>query len=505
MFVHGGCASKRNAPESQPVPQEALTSDTVTQRLLREQQERERADSITRAAQQAAAQPQAVATPAPRPPSAPAERCILDLTNLPGTQMAANRDPVTGRYFTVVSGGLRGQCRGQMITIEADSAESYDQARMYILIGNVKYREPRVSIDASRAVYYQSEERLVLQNNVHALMHRSGATLDGPHVEYFRAVRGLRARDRVVATQRPRLTYVEKDSTGRPLAPVVLRANMITGEGDSTFIASNEVRLERQDVLASGDSGYLDAARQFARLMKGPVIESRGPQAYTLRGRTIDMFGATRQLERVIAVDSASARSSQFTLVADTIDMRVSLNRLQRAFAFGPAGAHVTTPERDVIADSLDIVMPNQRIRELRAVGKAYAESDPDSNKVRTDERDWIRGDTVIARFDSVAAGDTSSSPRLLELVASGEASAYYQVPGDSAHRDKPGINYTRGRVIRLEMAQGQVETVSVLDKVSGVFLEPVNEADVPPNQGRNRSRPGTPPVRPPARRPPQK
>jgi hypothetical protein len=217
----------------------------------------------------------------------------------------------------------------------------------------------------------------------------------------------------------------------------------------------------------------LDANHRFARLMKGPVIESRGEEPFTLRGRVVDLFGTARQIDRVLAIDSARAASSEFDLEADTIDLRTRDRRLQRAFAFGTTGAYATTPDRDILADSLDIVMPDQRIRELRAIGKAYAESDPDTLKIRTEERDWMRGDTVIARFDSVARGD-STRPRLIDLFAAGEASAYYQVAADSVDRSRPGINYITGRVIRLGFQNGEVETVSVTDQVSGVYLTPL-------------------------------
>jgi lipopolysaccharide export system protein LptA len=432
---------------------------------------------------------------------------VLDVESVQGRSMIL-RDPVTGRYSTFYGGGFQGRCRGQNITIESDSLESYGQNELHILIGNVKYREDAVAIDAARATYYRTEERLLLEEAVHAVLPRSGATLDGPRVEYFRAVRGIRQQPRFVATQRPTLTYVEKDSLGNPSPPVMMNANTITGEGDSTFFGSGQVRIVRQELVATGDSAVFDGARRFARLLRDPVIRSEGAQAYTLRGRVIDLFGATRQLDRVVAIDSASATSRDFTLRSDTLDLRVRDNRLSRAFAFGPQGARATTQAQDVVADSLDIIMPDQRIQELRAVGKAFAESEPDTSRIRTDERDWLRGDTVIARFDSVRVRGDTAQPKMRELFANGNASAYYQIAADTANRTRPGISYSRGRAIRLQFANGEVETVSVLDSASGVFLEPAGDSagasGVRPGQ-RPPARPAVPPVRPPGslRRPP--
>jgi hypothetical protein len=433
----------------------------------------------------------------PAPPAPPGaapdatQRCILDIESGQG-RLYSVRDPISGKYTTYVGGGFRGRCRGQDITIESDSVESYDQNQMHILIGNVRYREPRVAIDAQRATYFRAEERIVMEVAVHAVMVKSGATLDGPRVEYFRAVRNVRDRSRFVATARPMLTYVERDSAGQARPPLVMRSNSIISDGDSTYFAIGRVELIRTDLVALGDSAYLDASRRFARLMKEPVIESKGAQPYTLRGRVIDLFGATGQVDRVLALDSASAVSKEFTLRSDTIDLRVRQNQLERAFAFGPAGARATTTDRDVVADSLDILMPNQRIRELRAIGKAYAESAPDTARMLSEERDWLRGDTVVTRFDSLPASDTTSRPRIRELVAAGNASALYQVPPDSGGaRGRPGINYVRGGEIRLEFAGGEVATVTVKDKVAGVYLEP--RADTAAAR-----RPARPPARPP-------
>jgi hypothetical protein len=436
--------------------------------------------------------PKADAAPAPE------RRCTLDLLNRPETRFQRVIDPVTGKAFVYLGGGLVGNCRGQNINIVADSAESYEASDLHILIGNVEYREDKYTITSKRATYYKSEERLVFQDSVRAKLTKDAATLEGPHLEYLRAIRGLRDKARVVATQRPLLTYIEKDSLGKELPPITMLSNTIIGEGDSTFIGVGDVRIERTDVLATGDSAMLDGARRFSRLMKGPVVQSRGEDPFTLKGRVIDLFGEARELDRVVAVDSASAVSDQFNVVSDTIDLRLEDRKLNRAFAFGPSGARATNPDRDIIADSLDIIMPNQQIRELRAVGKAFAESDPDTVKIRSVERDWIRGDTLIALFDSLAPADTSQ-PDVRELFASGQASAYYQVAADSTNRSRPGINYVTGRIIRLVFKDKEVETVTVTDQVSGVYLAPL-----PADSAARRAAPGARPPDPTTRRPPR-
>jgi hypothetical protein len=264
------------------------------------------------------------------------------------------------------------------------------------------------------------------------------------------------------------------------------------------------VELDRTDLSARGDSASLDNTRQFSRLMKEPFIQSKGENAFTLKGRVIDLFGRTRAVERVYATDSATAVSQDLTLTADTIDLRVRDNKLQRAHAFGSTGASAVSPERTIVADSLDIIMPDQRIRELHAVGQAFAETDPDSTKIRSQERDWLRGDTIVARFDSIPASDTAKKPVIRELIATGDASSYYQIPSNEQDKDKPGINYVRGGQIRVDFNEQEVSTVTVFDQASGVYLEPVTDTSTATQKKaparRSQQRPATRPA--PIRRP---
>ncbi len=500
LLVAGACGRSGG-----PRPRATLppVADSVAERIARDSTVKAREDSIRAAAtppDTAPAAPTPVLPPKTESPPEAERRCVLDLTNTGETRMVFIEDKVTGKRFTVLGGGLVGQCRGQNIHITADSAESYEVNDLHILIGNVKYRETKYAIDAQRATYFRAEERLLFQDSVHAVMAQDAATLDGPQLEYFRPVRGLRTRERIVATQRPRLTYVEKDSAGNDQPPIVVIGNTILGEGDSTFYAMGDVRLERTDLEATGDSAMLDGARRFSRLMKGPVVISKGSRPFTLRGRVIEMYGAARQVDRVVALDSASAVAKEFTVISDTLDLRIADRKLSRAFAFGPSGAHATTSGRDIIADSLDIIMPDQRIRELRAIGKAFAESDPDTVRILSDERDWIRGDTLISRFDSVAANDTTQPP-IRDLYAAGDASAFYQVRADSGNRSRPGINYVTGRIIRLAFKDREVETVTVTDQATGVYLAPL-PADSVRRPPATRRPPGAATTTPDPRRP---
>jgi hypothetical protein len=166
--------------------------------------------------------------------------------------------------------------------------------------------------------------------------------------------------------------------------------------------------------------------------------------------------------------------SDDIDLKSDTVDLRVRDSRVEHAYAWGPSRATATSPERDVIADSIEAIMPEQRIRELHALRRAVARSLPDSTKIASKERDFLSGDTIVARFDTLARQDTAHNPPVKQIVAVGNASSLYQIASSQAQgRDsQPGINYVRGRRITVDFDSSQVQTVTVTDSATGVYLE---------------------------------
>jgi hypothetical protein len=168
----------------------------------------------------------------------------------------------------------------------------------------------------------------------------------------------------------------------------------------------------------------------------------------------------------------------------------------------------VTSQSQNMIADSLDVRMPGQRIREVHALRNAYAEGRPDSTKFRADTTDWLRGDTIIAHFDSIPAADTTKGPDIRRLVASDSASAYYHVaPSDTSLR-RPAINYVKGREITVDFDERRVTSIAVEGRVAGVYLEPAaidtTQRRANPRTGAPAQQRGRPPVTsaPGARRP---
>src|SRR5690606_35960609 len=129
----------------------------------------------------------------------------------------------SGARETYAGGGVRYSCRGQGVMLEADSTRFNEDSRILHLVGNVRYREPRASLDANRMTYYLDEEWLIAEGRVQASLP-TGSTMNGPYVEYYRAVPRVRPVSRTIATNRPTLTLVQRDSTGAVQPPVTVVA-----------------------------------------------------------------------------------------------------------------------------------------------------------------------------------------------------------------------------------------------------------------------------------------
>jgi len=428
------------------------------------------------------------------------KNCDLEFPTGTNTQ-ARQVELAPGNTVIYLGRGVRAYCIGQGNNLTADSAEYYQaQGRLY-LVGNVHYTEPRATVTSNTMTYYQNDNHLHAEGNVIAVTS-SGSVLRGPSADYYR-VTPARPLTRLYAPGRPTILLVQKDTTGRGRPPDTAHviANQITMDGDSLVYAAGKVQITRPDLQANGDSAFLDSGRDFARLMREPQVQGKGQRQFTLTGEVIDVYSRNRQVERVVATPKGHALSQDLELVADSIDLRVQGNQLQRAVAWGKTRARAVSPDREILADSIDAIMPQQRIREVRAVRNAYAESTPDSGIVST-QRDWMRGDTIVAHFDSLAPGDSATKPKVREIVADGHAQSFYQMKSSNGPANKPSINYVTGRIIDILFEERKVATVTVTDQASGVMVEPVTAAATakPAATTNQQAKPTTPP-KPPIRR----
>ena len=403
----------------------------------------------------------------------PGSRCIIQFQGTGNTRTNLIKLP-SGKFNAYVGGGSVATCEGQDVRLVSDSTEYYGDQRLMYLIGSVHYTDARAKVDADRMTYWMEEEHIRAEGNVFAVL-ASGTTMRGPVADYYRAVKPIRSEAMLVATGRPLLKVVQRDTiTGKPTDTVNVVADRITSVADSLVYAGGDVRITRPELFATGDSAFMDQGTGIARLMRKPTVEARRSRPFTLSGGVIDVFSTNRLVNRIVATPNGHATSQDLQLSADSVDLRVHNNELERAMAWGKTRAHATSPDRDILADSIDALLPNQRVRQIRAVGSAYATSIPDTATIKTTDRDWMRGDTLIATFDTAGRRDSSHTPPVKTIIARNHARAYYHVK-NAAAKDRPGVNYVTGKDIDINFINGGVDTVKVRERASGVYVEAVD------------------------------
>jgi hypothetical protein len=412
---------------------------------------------------------------------APSGRCALNLTF--DRALTSQRLP-SGQRNAFTGGNVVARCPAQNLVLRSDSLESYGDEGRIVFIGNADYSEPRLKLKAETITYFQREERILAVQNVRATLP-AGSTLRGPQVEFLRAVPRVRPQQSATAIGRPTITLIERDAQGRAQPPVEVTGTAIFLQGDSIVSAVGQVVVVRPELTATGDSLFANSGSGLLRLMRNPKITGTKGRPFTLVGETVDLLSRQRKLERVIAKNAAEANSEDLNLKADTIDLRVNQDLLQRAIAWGRSRARATSPTQSMLADSIDVRMPAQRVRELHAVRGASAEGAPDTTKFRTTDKDRLTGDTIIARFDSVPARDTATKPRIRQLVAIGSAkslaTSLQHLPPRDSSLCVPAINYVRGRLITVDFDSSRVSTVTVKDQdqAGGLYIEPNPDSTV--------------------------
>jgi lipopolysaccharide export system protein LptA len=402
----------------------------------------------------------------------------------------------SGEYNNFIGGGIVVRCPAKRITLRADSAEIYGDEHRIFFVGHVHYVEPRLEMSSDFLTYYQLEERILAAGNVDGRLP-TGSKLRGPQVDYRRVAPRVRTRAQTLATGRPTVMIVQKDSTGKEQPPIEVVANTIFMDGDSLIYGSGRVQITRPEIIATSDSAFINSGTEIMQLMRNPIVNGTKSRPFQLVGERIDLFSKDRKLQRVISAARARATSQDLTLRADTIDLRVAADLLERAYAWGASRANANSSSQNMIADSLDVHMPGQRVREVRALRKAFAEGRPDST-IHADTTNWIRGDTIVAYFDTLPPVDTSKGPEIQKLVSTLNAQAFYNLAPSDTSLHRPAVNYVKGRRITINFDEQKVANIAVDEKVAGIYIEPSNDT----THTRTNSRPGTnrTPARTPAR-----
>lgn len=412
--------------------------------------------------------------------AAPTGRCQFEFDNTPETSVQSFQLP-SKQYNHFLGRGVVARCPKQGIVLKSDSLEIYGDEGRSFFIGHVDYRDTRLKLKSDQLTYFQREERILAINNVDAQLP-TGSSLKGPSLEFFRPIPKVRPKQQGIAIGRPTMSIIDKDAQGKPQPPVNLTGNTIWLNGDSIVASSGNVVIVRPELTATGDSLYLDGGPGLLRIMRNPRMVGTKGRPFTLTGETIDLLTRKKKLERILAKNKGVAVSEDLNLRSDTIDLRVTDDLLQRAIVWGKSRAFATSPSQTISADSIDVVMPAQKLREMHAIRGASALGLPDTSKftLTPDDRyDRLTGDTIVAQFDSIPAGDTVTKPRIRELVAINNATSYQHLAPQDTSLRLPAINYVCGKRITVTFDSAKVHHVEVQTSdppCGGAYAEP--EAD---------------------------
>jgi len=416
------------------------------------------------------------AAPAPRP-VASGQRCVFQIDNV-DRQGAVNETPAGTNYFA--GGNVQLSCRSTQISMRSDSVAAY-AGNVVQFIGHVQYRDSSLTMDADRGTYYKAGERWEARGNVQTHNLVTGSTLTGPSLDYYRVVKGVRDTLEMYAVGRPTINYVESDSAGgRKLEPYVIVADRVRFKGDDRIWAGGKVTIDRSDFAARSDSMRLDTgAGSDGTLIGGePVLHGIGADSFRLSGKRIDLALQQRELSKVAAKGQGHAVNRDWDLTADTIAIDLKSRKIERTLAWGTATRpYAVSTSYAMRADSLALDSPGQLLQEVRGYRKAWLGGTVDSV---TQDRDWMKGDTVIAHF---TPSDSAGKQRavLSRIEARAAAQSYHLDKNGKAPR-RPSINYARGDAIVVTMQNtpnGGVDRVDIHGKVDGIQLEATADSGV--------------------------
>jgi hypothetical protein len=308
---------------------------------------------------------------------------------------------------------------------------------------------------------------------------KTGSTLTGPALDYFRVVKGVRDTLEMYATGRPRIQYASADPTARATEPYVIVADRVRFKGSDRLWAGGKVTIDRSDFAARGDSLRLDTGKGSDGTLTGgnPIMRGLGRDSFSVAGRRLDLKLDQREITYVTAKGAGHAVSKEWDLVADTIGLDLNNRKLDQTLAWGDSiRPYASSPAYAMRADSLALDTPGQQLKEVRGFGTAWLAGAIDA---ASKQRDWMRGDTVVAQFVQRDSAGTRRSA--LNRIVARKAAQSYHIEPSPKYPQRPSINYARGDVIVMTMKHGVrtgVDRVDIRGQVDGIQLE---ASDAPP------------------------
>ncbi|HEU0300323.1 MAG TPA: LptA/OstA family protein, partial [Longimicrobium sp.] len=330
-----------------------------------------------------------------------------------------------GQRVINAAGPLLVQCaRGE--ELRADSAVLYEAINEVHLFRRVDYQDPTRSLTSDYATYNGGNGRLWATGNVVFTDKNRGSTLRGPNLEYYRAGEG-RPDAQAIATERPHLTVAPRENS-RQRDPMEVDADRITTVGEKFVTATGTVVIDGKEMDAWADEAYYDADQERLELRRN--ARTKG-ESYELTGDYIESDLAEGELEKVLARGQARLVEERLRVTGPQLQLFFAKDTLQRLVSgHMPGGDSVQARSvalgrgLRIEADSLEAITPQQRIRQVIAIGTAEGQS-WDTLRVQgpapadtaagdtlptlgLEEQDLIFADTLIGYFKHDSAGADS-------------------------------------------------------------------------------------------------
>lgn len=404
-----------------------------------------------------------------------------------------------------VGGNVKLRCIGQDVRLEGDSVESFDQQVIRVMT-RARYRDADIDLRADTLVYTAADEQLVARGGVRVTNRLNGSTLEGPSVDYRRPVAGIRDSAEVAATGRPTIRFTPTKTAGDTATPTpyLVVADRFRGIGSSLVWGWGAVTIDRDSLRGRGDSLRYVSSDDTEIDLFGNLASFRreGSDSFEVIGQQVVLGVAGEVLKRVRAYGDGRVRRADSDAKGDSVALAFTDGTLERTVAWGrTSGAEVRSNGYDIFGDSVDVVTPGERLRELIVVGNGMLASPPDSAMARDTtimarpdsaaadsvsadstavegpDRDTLWGGRIRALFEDVdSAGTLLSRPREISAVGSARSLFSRMVTKDGT--SSPSITYTRADTILIYMKGGDSTGVSRVvalrgsESVDGVQLE---------------------------------
>lgn len=281
-------------------------------------------------------------------------------------------------------------------TMLADSAVSYQTLGQVYLVGNVEYQDTLRTLESRYLTYYERVDLVIAEEDVRLVRTADRSTLEGPRVEFLRAVSGIE--ELTTATGRPHMTlYPEGEDPGPPFE---IDADRAVFAGEDEARAYGDVVIDREDLKGEADSVRLRRTDETGEMWGDPWIEAEGVR---LEGETIDFRSEEDVLQEVHAIGEGHAIGESFEIRAMIIDIELADEQPERVWAHGPGLSRASSGAHNVYGDSLEFAMFDGAIDTLYSVGEAVALQGAEPLEVGAEDSLVVSSDSAAVRADSTS------------------------------------------------------------------------------------------------------